>query len=109
MSHPATPAVPPARSKAGQGTVRRSDSMVWIKSELECEYTGCEKYLHVASYWQARRSVENSSELLRTYSKEVRTVTNVSESGRGNPPVEASDSVLLNDLPEHLAGRYWCE
>jgi len=48
--HPATPATPPARSRAGQGTVCKSDSILWIRSTLECGYTGWEKYLQVASY-----------------------------------------------------------
>jgi hypothetical protein len=51
-----TPARAPARRRAGHGTVRKSESIVSIKSEEECGYdrscegTGFEKNLQVASY-----------------------------------------------------------
>ena len=44
--------------------------------------------------------------VLQTYGKEVRTVTDIPKSGCRDPPIESSDSVLLNDPSEHLAGGY---
>jgi len=42
----------------------------------------------------------------QTYGEEVRAITDVPKTGRRNPPVESSNSVLPNDPSEHLAGGY---
>ena len=55
------------------------------------------------------QSGEFSLGLRRTYGEEIRTIANIPKTGRRNSPVESSDSVLLNDPSEHLAGGHGCE
>lgn len=48
----------------------------------------------------------DSQQLERTYGEKVRTVTDIPKTGRRDPPVEASNSVLSNDFAEHHLGGY---